>query len=63
MYYSNVGDTYLAYWNFRDVGLIEHENESRIKRTSQNKRIHSVPITCMQVSADGTVAVTGELPI
>ena len=55
-----LGENRLAYWNFRDVGLIEYENESRIKpNTSQAERPHCVPITCMQVSADGTVAVTG----
>lgn len=60
---ERAGDTYLAYWNFRDVGLIEceNENESRIKQPSvQNKRSHSVPITCMQVSVDGAVVVTGK---
>lgn len=27
---------------------------------SQAKRLHTVPITCVEISIDGTIAVTGE---
>ncbi|XP_065201622.1 protein qui-1 isoform X2 [Planococcus citri] len=55
------GESRLAYWNFRDVGLIEFEKEAVLKQSSQNKRPHSVPISCIEISIDGTIAVTGAM--
>lgn len=57
--YCFPGESRLAYWNFRDVGLIEFEKEAVTKQTSLTKRSHSVPISCVEISIDGTIAVTG----
>ncbi len=53
------GENRLAYWNFRDVGVIEYE-KSKLDVT-QAKHFHSVPISCIEISIDGITAVTGKL--
>ncbi|KAK7595341.1 hypothetical protein V9T40_013166 [Parthenolecanium corni] len=53
------GESRLAYWNFRDVGTIECGKEAGSKSAPSTKRGHSVPINCLEISIDGTIAVTG----
>ncbi|XP_050542429.1 protein qui-1 isoform X2 [Daktulosphaira vitifoliae] len=52
------GDGKIAYWNFRKMGNAQVINKHP---SSLSKKPHTMAITCLDISRDGTMAVTGGL--
>lgn len=56
------GGNRLTAWSFRKedgVGVEELNNTITNNKSSSIQRPHSAPITCLEISRDGTTAVTG----
>ncbi|VVC25017.1 Hypothetical protein CINCED_3A014644 [Cinara cedri] len=52
------GNGKIAYWNFRKMGSGQTINK---QPSSLSKKPHTMAITCLDISRDGTMAVTGGL--
>jgi hypothetical protein len=50
------GNGKIAYWNFRKMGGAQSINK---QPSPLSKKPHTMAITCLDISRDGTMAVTG----
>lgn len=58
LFSAHTGNGKIAYWNFRKMGSAQSINK---QPSPLSRKPHTMAITCLDISRDGTMAVTGNI--